>query len=160
MESGTRMKAQLINPFITAANEVLTKEATVSVERDGPPKMATDGVNPQDVTALIGITGKIKGVVLYSMSQEMAIGVFAAMMGEPVTELDDLGRSAIGELGNMITGQAAILLEEAGYTCDLSPPTIIEGRGIHISSLTIPTVALPLKTELGKMQIIVGLAGD
>jgi chemotaxis protein CheX len=158
MESGTRMKAQLINPFITAANEVLSKEANVSVERDGPLKMTTDGVNPQDVTALIGVTGKIKGVVLYSMSQEMAIGVFGAMMGEPVTELDDLGRSAIGELGNMITGHAAILLEEAGYTCDLSPPTIIEGRGIHISSLTTPTVALPLKTELGKMQINVGLA--
>ena len=48
----------------------------------------------------------------------MAIGIFSAMMGEPVTELDDLGRSAIGELGNMITGQAAIMLEEAGYTCD------------------------------------------
>lgn len=160
MESGTRMKAQLINPFITAANEVLSKEAAVSVERDGPLKMTTDGVNPQDVTALIGITGKIKGAVLYSMSQEMASGVFAAMMGKPVTELDDPGRSAIGELGNMITGQAAILLEEAGYTCDLSPPTIIEGRGIHISSLTIPTVALHIKTELGKMQINVGLAED
>ena len=52
------------------------------------------------------------------------------------------------------------MLEEAGYTCDLSPPTIIEGRGIHISSLTMPTVALPLKTELGKIQINVGLAED
>jgi chemotaxis protein CheX len=104
MESGTRMKAQPINPFITAANEVLAKEASVKVERNGPLKMTTDGVNPQDVTALIGVTGKIKGVVLYSMSHDMAVGVFGAMMGEAVTELDDLGRSAIGELGNMITG--------------------------------------------------------
>ena len=122
--------------------------------------MSVDGVNPQDVTTLISFTSKIKGVVLYSISHDMAVGVFGAMMGEPITELDDLGRSTIGELGNMITGQAAILLEEAGYTCDLSPPTIIEGRGIHISSLTMPTVALPLKTELGKIQINVGLAED
>lgn len=157
MESATAMKSQLINPFITAANEVLGKEAGVSVGRDGPLRLSTDGVNPQDVTALIGVTGKIKGVVLYSMSTEMAIGVYGSMMGEAVTELDDLGRSAIGELANVITGQAAILLEQSGYVCDLSPPTIIEGKGIRISSITMPTVALPLKTELGKMQINVGL---
>jgi len=160
MEMATNMKAQLINPFITAANEVLGKEANVKVERDGPLSLSTESLSPQDVTALIGVTGKVKGVVLYSMSMEMAIGVFSAMLGEPVTELDDLGRSAIGELGNMITGQAAILLEEAGYTCDLSPPTIIEGKGTRISTMTMPTVALPLKTELGKLQINVGLQED
>lgn len=104
MELNTNMKAQLINPFITAANEVLSKEANVKVERDGQLSLSTYSLSPQNVTALIGVTGKVKGVVLYSMSMEMALGIFAAMMGEPVTELDDLERSAIGEPGNMITG--------------------------------------------------------
>lgn len=157
MELSTTMKAQLINPFIIAANEVLGKEASVKVERDGQLRLSSESMSPQDVTALIGVTGKVKGMVLYSMTHEMAVGVYSAMLGEPATELDDLGRSAIGELGNMITGQAAILLEEAGYTCDLSPPTIIEGKGTRISTMTMPTVALPLKTELGKLQINVGL---
>ncbi len=104
MELATNMKAQLINPFITAANEVLSTEANVEVERDGQLSLSTDSLSPQDVTALIGVTGKVKGVVLYSMRMEMAIGIFSAVMGKPVTELDDLGWSAIGELGNMITG--------------------------------------------------------
>ncbi len=52
------------------------------------------------------------------------------------------------------------MLKEAGHNYDLSPPTIIEGKGPRISTMTMPTVALPLKTDLGKLQINVGLQED
>ncbi len=50
---------------------------------------------------------------------------------------DNLAESAIAEMGNIITGQAAIGLEEQGYVCKLSPPTLISGKGVVISTLDI-----------------------
>ena len=51
MEQSTNMKAQLINPFISAANEVLRKEDNLKVERDGQLSLSTESLSPQDVTA-------------------------------------------------------------------------------------------------------------
>ena len=151
------MKAQFINPFITSATEVLQTECHVTVHRDGKPSLSTQAIASQEVTAIIGVTGKLEGVAVYSMSYDTALALFSEMMGEPVSEFDDLARSAIGELGNMITGRAATLLEKEGYSSDLSPPTIVEGKGTTIRTLELPKIVLRLNTEKGDVELNVGL---
>lgn len=42
-----------------------------------------------------------------------------------MTELDDIGRSAISELGNMISGNASTILYNQGLNVDITPPRII-----------------------------------
>jgi hypothetical protein len=55
-----------------------------------------------EVTAVIGVTGDIVGMVLVGLSKSTACAVASRMMGQEFTELDDLAQSGIGEIANII----------------------------------------------------------
>jgi len=84
------------------------------------------------------------------------------MMGAEIIEFDEMARSALGELGNIITGKASVSLESAGYPIEISPPTLVMAENVRISSLKIPMIVVPLETECGEIDIYVGLeeSGD
>jgi chemotaxis protein CheX len=150
------VKAEFINPFLRAANEVLTAEL------GSTPKRAAVGLQQTphttgDVTALIGVTGSLAGVVMYSMTEATALGIVSHMMGQEFAEFDALAQSGIGELGNVITGRVAVLLAEAGYPSDLTPPVLIVGRGTMLSTLDVARLVISLETALGFIEIQVAL---
>ncbi len=48
----------------------------------------------------------------------------------------ELGLSALGELANMITGNAATRLAQQGFPCNIGPPVMIERAGSRLSALS------------------------
>ncbi len=112
-----------------------------------------------EVNVAIGVTGDAEGIVLYCMSERTAKAIAGALIGEAIPVFDRLAESAIAEMGgNIITGgQAAIGLEQHGYVCRLSPPTIISGRGVVISTLDIQRLIIPLELPFGHLDICVAL---
>jgi chemotaxis protein CheX len=48
-------------------------------------------------------------------------------------EFDEMATSAIGELGNMISGTIATSLEKIGYTINITPPSVVEGKALKVS---------------------------
>ncbi len=78
-------------------------------------------------------------------------------MGQEFAELDALAESGIGELGNVITGRAAVLLADAGYRSDIAPPALIIGRGTMVTTLDLNRLVVPLRTEVGDIEIQVVL---
>ncbi len=103
------------------------------------------------------MTGDAEGIVLYCMSERTAKAIAGALIGEAIPVFDRLAESAIAEMGNIITGQAAIGLEQHGYVCRLSPPTIISGKGVVISTLDIQRLIIPLELPFGHLDICVAL---
>ncbi|MFH1485725.1 MAG: chemotaxis protein CheX, partial [Chloroflexota bacterium] len=77
--------------------------------------------------------------------------------GEPCQELDQLAQSAIGELGNVITGRATANLVDAGYVVRLSPPIVILGSNVLVSTLDLQRLVVPLNTKYGCMEIHMAL---
>ena len=75
------------------------------------------------------------------------------MIGENVTELDALSQSAIAEMANMVTGQAGIELERAGYPTDMSPPVLLLGKGSSIATLNLTRLVVPLIVSFGEITI-------
>ena len=52
-------------------------------------------------------------------------------LGEKVDAVaDELGLSALGEIANIITGNAATNLAQLGYDCDISPPAFSNRREV------------------------------
>ena len=146
------MKVEFVNPFIQAASEVLDSELGGEAER-GEVRLQKSALTTDEVTALVGVTGKVSGLVLYSMSQATAVALASRMMGQQFEELDALAQSGIGELGNVITGRAAILLAEAGFRSNISPPTLIMGRGTMVSTLDLNRLVFTLQTEVGDLEV-------
>jgi len=58
----------------------------------------------------------------------------------------------------MVAGNAATLLSNAGYTCDISPPIIISAAGTIISTLGRPQLKVDFTSVVGPMTIRIDLA--
>ena len=128
------MKEEYINAFLAPAKMVWDRELGQTLEFD-TAEMASDQFTSEDVTAIIGISGKLEGTVLYGFPQDTVKAVVATMVGEDAEGVtDELGLSALGEIANMITGNAATKLAQEGYPCDISPPVIIEPMGSRFTT--------------------------
>jgi len=149
-------KVEFLNPFITSAAEVLRAEAGIEVKRGGVAMERASGTT-DDVTTLISLVGDVEGMVLFSASESMCLGLVSSMMGEEFTEFNELAQSGIAELANVIAGRAATKLSQAGYTTNISVPTMIVGRGATITTLDFQRLVVSLDTEFGAMQVHLGL---
>jgi chemotaxis protein CheX len=150
------MKVEFVNPFILAASEVLKAELGAEARR-GEPRLQKSAFTTDEVTALVGVSGGVSGMVLYSMSEKTAVAIVSRVMGQRFREFDAMAQSGIGELGNVITGRASVLLSEAGYTSNITPPALVIGKGTMITTLDLNRLVLPLQTEVGPLEIHVVL---
>ena len=150
------MKVEIINPFIQAAREVLETELGADPDR-GDLHVQKSACTTNEVTTVVGITGQVSGIVLYSMSLATAIGIVSKMMGQEFAEFDELAQSGIGELGNVITGRAGVLLSDAGYQTNITPPALVIGKGTMITTLDLNRLVFPLQTDVGPLEVQVVL---
>jgi chemotaxis protein CheX len=146
------VKVEFVNPFIQAASEVLDSELGGEAQR-GEVRLQKSAFTTDEVTALVGVTGTVSGLVLYSMSRATAVALASRMMGQEFAELDTLAQSGIGELGNVITGRAGVLLSEAGYPSNITPPALVVGRGTMVTTLDLNRLVFTLQTEVGDLEV-------
>lgn len=151
------MKAQYVNPFAQGALDVMKQVLNVTPERgdvSARPKLFTT----QQINIVCGITGPVEGLVIYGMSMITADKIATRMIGTPVLTFDQLAASAIAELGNMVSGCAMSNLALQGLACEITPPTIIRGTNVRISTLDVPAIVIPLKlADIGTVEVNVSL---
>ncbi len=150
------MHAELFNVFIVAASEVLTSELGIHIKR-GPLSLQRETYVTDEVTVLISLVGDVWGMAFYGMSFSTAIAILSRILGQEFNNFDELAQSGIGELGNVITGQASTKLAELGLTAQVSVPTLIVGKDTDISTLDIDRLVVPLETELGTIRLDLAL---
>ena len=151
-----KVNAGFLNPFVEAAFEVLEAEVGIAAQR-GELSLQRSACTADEVTALIALVGDVEGMVLYGMSEATAIAMVSRILGQPFETFDELAQSGIGELSNVITGQASTRLADAGFETKISPPTLVLGEGTTISTLDFQRLVVPLHTELGELQIHLAL---
>ena len=149
------MKAEFVNPFASAMLMVFQKEFGMNVMRDSLA-LQQGPLRGADVNTIIGVTGQLEGQVIYTFEERVALRIASALMGEAVEELDELAKSAVAELGNIITGNAAIGLSENGYNCILTPPTLLTGKELIVTTFT-PVLNIPFSTDFGSVTVHVAL---
>ena len=150
------MNAEFINPFVVAAFTFLEKDQKLKI-RKGTLSLDNSPV-AGIVNTVIGVKGFVEGQVVYCMSMITALKIASMMLlGLPFEELDDLAKSAIGEMGNIITGHASSILTNNGIFCSVTPPALFIGPGVNVSYKGLPTIIIPIHTDLGEITILVTL---
>jgi chemotaxis protein CheX len=90
-------------------------------------KESTDGT--YDISAIIGISGSGTGGVVVSFPAEVACKIVSRMLGEEVTDTNQDVCDGLGELVNIITGNAKRGLVKHGYQdLSLSLPNVVIGK--------------------------------
>ena len=147
------MDAKLINPFINATMNVLETMAFVKVKSD-KPYLKKDDIAKGDVTGLMGLTGPINGTIAVTFDEGSILKIVSNMFGEEIKELNSEVADAVGELTNMISGQARRELEEMGQVFEAAIPSVISGKNHQITHYTDgPKIAIPFTTEGGSFTI-------
>ena len=150
------MEVKFIDLFIRAGFTVLAQVVSASPERGQLSLRSGNTFTSQELTAVLGVNGMAEGVALYGMSDVTASKIAAQMLGQDVDEIDELASSALGELANMITGNATTYLEAAGYTCDITPLSLIRGIDVQITTIC-PALGEPVGTQYVKAEFNVAL---
>ncbi len=147
------MDAALVNPIIDATLKTLKTLAAIQANVQTPT--AKSGPQAQgDVTGMIQFAGDVEGSVAVSYSAQCILHVVSQMFGEPMTELNDDVKDAVGEITNMICGQLNIALEGLGRNCKSSLATALSGSGHPIDHGDArPVVIVPIQTNVGSLAM-------
>ncbi|MEO1496564.1 MAG: chemotaxis protein CheX [Planctomycetota bacterium] len=148
------MKVEHINPFLKAVTNTFTTMLAADAHR-GELTLGDPKIRQFPISGLIGLSGGASGMVVINLSEELALNAASAMLMEEKTEVDDDVLDAIGELANVIAGQAKTELEE--YKLFVGLPNVITGDGheIRFPSAT-PPLAVSFSTAMGPMRLEVG----
>ncbi len=154
------MNVEHINPFVISADNIIEQVSQLKSER-GKLSLRPRIFPSPEVSVMLGVTGQLKGQVIYGMSEKTALAVAQRMMmGMELPNFDEVARSAICELGNMITGNAASIMEKQNIVTNISPPAIITGKEVSVSSSEGPILVVPLMLEVGTLEINVFLSDN
>ena len=81
----------------------------------------------RDISAVIGLSGAVRGAVVISMQKKFALKMTDKLMGTQHDGLDDDVVDAIGEVVNIIAGNIKQYVE-GGEQIVISLPTVVKGR--------------------------------
>jgi len=147
------LEAKIINPFLEAAANVLQTMAMIQAT-PGKPFIKKDGTAMGEVTGIIGITGDHTGSLSISFSKSCIASVVTNLFGTTVTEVNDEVCDAVGELTNMISGDARRRLEAQEVMLDGGTPTIVSGKGHSVTHIHDgPYLAVPFETPSGQFTV-------
>lgn len=140
------MDVRYINPFITALQNVFDSMLGVPVVIS-KPILKTRSDPKIDVSALIEFTGNAAGCVMLCFSKKPALKIASKLTGRPVSgfELTVLS-DALGELANMVAGQAKAKLPQTDTAISL--PRVVLGVD-HIESISAQAPVIVLRCDSG-----------
>lgn len=148
---------ELINPFLKSFVNTMSQFGLTNIKK-GAVKKKLRLESDYQVNVVVGIVGDVKGNVTYNFSIETAKNIATTMMmGMEVTELDEMAKSAISEMANMITGGASAVYESMKKETDISPPTLIIGENIKAWISQVETVSIEFNTDIGLIELNIGL---
>ncbi len=151
------MNVAFINPFIESTLRSLEMMASITAEKTGLA-VKEDLITTYDISAIIGLTGDTSGSIILSFPKALACRIASNMLMEEVLELNQSVEDAVGEIGNIVVGDARRILIQDGFSLSISVPTVVVGTGHKISRTgDIPCIAIPFHTEFGEFEVNVGL---
>jgi chemotaxis protein CheX len=149
------MQAQYINPFLRSL--VNTFQTMLGCEaRRGSIGLVEQGARHYPISGVIGLSGNAVGVVVINISEEVALRADSTLLMTEFTEVTDDVVDAVGELANVVAGQAKAELEE--FNLSVSLPSVIMGVNHEIRFTSgADAISVPYDTDFGPLRLEVGL---
>ncbi len=149
------MQAKYINPFLMASVNLFKNHLGVDI-KNGVPYVNTDTQNLNEISAIIGLAGETTGAVVLSFSRNTAIEMVSKFAGKPYQALSKEVIDGVGELVNILAGNAKKGLTE--FRIEISLPGVVTGNKYKINwPKGVPVVTIPFKSNLGDFTVNVSL---
>lgn len=150
------MDIRFINPFVGAVKKVFKTMVAADVNIGKPSVNMPDQVPTADVSAVIGLSGDVVGCVVLSLPMNTAEQAASKFAGTQLDSSHPDFSDALGELANMVAGQAKAQFE--GFNVSISLPSVIIGKEHVVSqSRHRPRLSIPCDSQFGKFWVEVAM---
>lgn len=146
------MKAEYINSFYKATQDVFRLMLDLDVEK-GKLDVVEGLISSRDANVILGVTGDLKGSILFSFTKPMTLDMVKIMSGMEMKDIDNFVSSALGEVANIIGGNAVTNLTTYNYICDIVPPQVIIGEYKSMSMANEKALQISLGTDIGDFDV-------
>ena len=147
------MDVKYVDPFIESFTAVMPQLGYGNIQKGSLSVKGQELIN-SGVNIIIGIVGKMRGNVVYSIDTESAKSIASTMMmGMPVDELDEMSKSALSELANMLTASAATNFYNLGLPIDISTPTLLQGENMSIKMSSNQVLCVELMADDNVIEV-------
>ena len=147
------MDVKFINPFLEGTINVLKTMAFVE-PKPGKPCLKQDNMASGEVSGIIGLTGSARGSLALSFSEQSILKIVNNMLGEKFTEINEDIKDAVGEITNMISGDARKRLEADGLTITAAIPTFVSGKN-HVIKHILGGASIVIPFEITEGSFVV-----
>jgi chemotaxis protein CheX len=148
------MNVTFINPFLVAVQNIFDTMIDLSFSL-GQPALKKEPIPSYEVSGIIGLSGSVSGCVVINLSKELALKLASALLDEAFTELNDDCTDAIGEIANMIAGNAKT--DFPVENTSISVPSVVVGKHKMTYPSGVPIVSIPCETSGGQLVIDIAL---
>lgn len=151
------INAEYINPFLESASAVFKSLLNIDLRR-GKISIKEYPDPSHEVAIIIGITGAVHGEVVYSMGYNLVNKIASTLApGLSDDQLKTEYKDIVGELANMITGNAMNLFAYTGKRIEMTTPTVINGKEFTITLIKQTTLGINLYSPFGQLEMNVAL---
>lgn len=156
------MDVEYINPFIESVNQVFSTMLETEVSRGDVRVSRTQEFSPIELTALIGMSGEVRGTVALAFSSRVAVACVCKMLDTEIRYVDATVVDGISELVNMIAGSAkAKLVSDDRPPVQLSLPTVVRGRDYVLAHpRNTVWLTVPFTSALGSFILRIALSNS
>ncbi len=149
------MNVSYVNPFITSTLETFKTMLDVEV-KPGVPHAKTEPLPTHDVSGIIGLSGGAQGSIAISFPKRLALQLVSKMLGMEVKVMGSDVTDGIGEIANIIAGNAKQHLN--GLDLSISLPNVVVGKDhVLATQKSIPTLVVPFASDMGEFTMEVSL---
>ena len=150
------MKMELIQPFINAADAVLSQGLQGST-KVGTLSMEEHAYRRKGVAGMVALTGDIEGRIILDLEPQTAVRVASHYAGAELPESDSLIKETIFELANQVVGNAVCALNDQGFHFRVHPPLLVTSDEGDKTSEDLEALTICFETFMGNVYMNVAL---
>lgn len=151
------MRAEFVNPFLEAATLVFRDVVGLELIR-GKLKILETPSPSHELAIVVGVIGPANGEVIYSLNFDTAFKIVKKLAPSVKdSEMENEYRDIIGEISNMITGNAMSIFNASGQFIDITTPNIVESKDHSLKFGKKTTLSINLYSKFGSLEVNIAL---
>ncbi len=145
------MNNALYPPFSKATCEVFKLMLDLDASAGLPHAGEGAAESADDVRVSVEVSGDLTGEVYYRFPRATTLKMVNIMSGMEFDQVDEFVTSALGEIANIISGNALTALSEQHVTCDIHPPRILPASELLLGQHDVTVI--DVKTYIGDVEL-------
>jgi len=144
-----------LNPFIDAVMRMMEVQCYTKAVAGDITVLKPNEYPPADICGTIGlVSDSFNGAILLLFKEDVYVKIGTRMLGEGFQPGTPQFMDAIGEMANIVLGQAKISLNKMGHNVQQALPSVSYGKDQLVKIIsTSPSILVPFTVEFGKFHI-------